>query len=271
VSPGYFEAIGIPLLHGRAFTTADGQDARLVVVINESMARTYWGEDDPVGQRLRFGGPARTIIGVIGDVRHESLDGEPKPEMYVPFTQAPNTERRATIVLRTEIDPAAVATGLRNTLLAIDRGLPLDQVQTMEQFVYASVGQPRFRTILLAAFSILALIIACVGIYGVMNYLVSQQTQEFGIRLAIGATEEDVLRLVLRRAALLIGAGLVLGLIGSAMLARLITGMLYGVSALDPLTLVAVSSLLGAVALIASYIPARRATRVDPLTALRYE
>jgi putative ABC transport system permease protein len=272
VSPGYFETIGIPVLRGRGFTTADGERAPLVVVISDSMARAYWGKDNPVGQRLRFEKPVpRTIVGVVGDVHHEGLDGEVKPEMYVPFTQIPNTETRPTIVVRTAIDPAAITASLRNAVSGMDRALPLDQVETMEQLVSASVGQPRFRTILLAAFSMLALAIASVGIYGVMNYLVSQRIQEFGIRLAIGATEGDVLRLVLRRAAVLIAAGLAVGLLGSAMLARLITSLLYGVRALDPLTFLAVSLLLSAVALLASYIPARRATRVDPLAALRYE
>ena len=272
VSPGYFETIGIPLVRGRGFTSTDSPNAPFVVVINEAMARAHWGKEDPVGQRLRFGGPIpRTVIGIVGDVHHERLDKETRPELYVPFSQIPSPERRPTIVMRTAIDPAAVAAGVRNAISGIDRALPLDLVQTMEHLVSVSVGQPRFRTILLAAFSVLAMFIASVGIYGVMNYLVSQQTREFGIRLAIGATEGDVLRLVLRRAAILIAAGLCLGLLGSAGLARLITGLLFGVSAVDPTTLVEVSLLLSAVALLASYIPARRATRVDPLTALRYE
>ena len=244
----------------------------LVVVISESMARIYWGKENPVGQRLRFGGRGqRTIVGVVGDVRHEGLDGEAKAEMYVPFTQIPNTERRPTIVVRSAIDPAAIMAALRSAVSGMDSGLPLEQVETMEQLVSASVGQPRFRTILLAAFSFLALVIASVGIYGVMNYLVSQRIREFGIRVAIGATEGDVLRLVLRQAGVLIAAGLGLGLLGSAMFARLITGLLHGVGPFDTLTFVAVSLLLSAVALLASYIPARRATRVDPLTALRHE
>jgi len=235
------------------------------------MRRMHWGEEDPVGRRLSFEGVPRTIVGIVGDVHHQGLDREAKAEMYVPFTQIPNTERRPTIVLRTSIDPGDVAANLRDVLSGIDKALPLDRVETMEQLVSASVGQPRFRSILLAAFSILALVIASVGIYGVMNYLVSQQIREFGIRMAVGATQGDLLRHVLRRAAVLIVAGLGLGLLGSAILARAITDLLYGVSALDPLTLVAVSLLLAAVALLASYTPARRATRVDPLTALRYE
>ena len=271
VSPGYFETIGIPLVRGRGFTSADSESAPRVVVINESMRRKHWGDEDPIGRRLSFEGLPRTIVGIVGDVHHQSLDGETKAEMYAPFTQIPNTERRPTIVVRTSIDPGAVAAGLRDAVSGIDKALPLDQVETMEQFVSTAVSEPRFRTLLLVAFSILALVIASVGIYGVMNYLVSLQIREFGIRLAIGATQGDLLRGVLRRATVLIVAGLCLGLLGSAMLARAITDLLYGVSALDPLTFVAVSLLLAAVALLASYIPARRATRVDPLTTLRYE
>ena len=222
--------------------------------------------------RLRFEGPdMRTIVGVVGDVRHEGLDQETKAEMYVPFTQIPNQERRPSIVVRTSLDPATVTAALRSAVAAIDRDLPLDRVETMEQVVSASVGQPRFRTILLAAFSVLALVIASVGIYGVMNYLVSQRIREFGIRVAIGATAADVLGLVLRQSAVLIAAGVGLGLLGAAVFARLITGLLYGVGALDPLTLASVSLVLSGVALLASYLPAQRATRVDPLTALREE
>ncbi|PYQ17872.1 MAG: hypothetical protein DMF81_26600 [Acidobacteria bacterium] len=173
--------------------------------------------------------------------------------------------------MRTALDPIVVTTALRKTVSAIDPAVPLDQVETMEELVSASVGQPRFRTALLAVFSILALVIASIGVYGVMNYLVIQRTREFGIRLAVGATEGDVLRLVLGRAAALIVAGLCLGLLGSVVLARLIASLLYGVTPLDSLTFAAVSLLLSAVALFASYIPARRATRIDPTVALRYE
>jgi putative ABC transport system permease protein len=271
-SPGYFEAIGIPLLLGRTFTFADTEDAPWVVVINQSMARAYWGLQDPVGQRLRFGGNVwRTVIGVVGDVLHEGLDSEASAEMYVPFTQAPNVESGPTIVVHTAIDPTAVAANLRGAVSAIDRAIPIDQIETMEQLVSVSVAQPRFRTLLLVAFSFLGLVMASIGIYGVMNYLVIQRTQEFGIRMSLGATHGDVLRLVLGRAAILIGLGLGLGLLGSVLLVRLIARVLYGITPLDPLTFVTVSILLSAVALLASYIPARRATRVDPIVALRYE
>lgn len=271
-SPGYFEAIGIPLLRGRGFTFADTADSSWVVMINQSMARAYWGHQDPVGQRLRFNNEVwRTVIGVVGDVLHERLDGEASPEMYMPFTQAANIESGPTIVVRTAIDPTAVAADVRSAVSAIDRAMPVDQIETMEQLLSVSVAQPRFRTVILVAFSVLALVMASIGIYGVMNYLVIQRTREFGIRLSIGATRGDVLRLVLGRAAVLIGIGLCLGMLGSVILVRLIAKLLYGVTPLDPLTFLVVSILLSAVALSASYIPGRRATRVDPMVALRYE
>jgi putative ABC transport system permease protein len=204
-------------------------------------------------------------------VLHEGLDGAANAEMYVPFTQAPNVESGPTIVVHTAIAPTAVAADLRSAVSAIDRAIPIDQIETMEQFVSDSVAQPRFRTAILVAFSILALLMASIGIYGVMNYLVIQRTLEFGIRLSLGATQGDVLRLVLGRATVLIGVGLCLGLLGSVLLVRLIAKLLYGITPLDPLTFLAVSILLPAVALSASYIPARRATRVDPMVALRYE
>jgi putative ABC transport system permease protein len=272
VSPGYFETIGIPILQGRAFTPADTAESPWVVVINASMAREFWGAENPVGQRLHFAGPAwRTVVGVVGDVLHEGLDGDAKAEMYMPVTQAANIETSPTIVLRTSLDPSAAAAELRAAVSALDRAMPLDRIETMEQLISASVAQPRFRTLILLAFSVLALVMASIGIYGVMNYLVTQRTREFGIRLSVGATQADVLRLVLGRAAVLIAAGTCLGLAGSIFLVRLITKLLFGTAPLDPLTFAAVPILLAAVAFAASYIPARRATLVDPMIALRHE
>jgi putative ABC transport system permease protein len=272
VSAGYFETIGIPLVKGRWFTPADTAESPWVVVINASMARQYWGTENPVGQRLRFEGPTwRTVVGVVGDVLHEGLDGEAKAEMYMPVEQAANTESGPTIVVRNSLDATAAATELKAAISAIDHTTPVDRIETMEQLVSGSVAQPRFRTMVLLAFSMLALVMASIGIYGVMNYLVIQRTREFGIRLSVGATRSDVLRLVLGRAALLIGVGTSLGLAGSILLVRLISKLLFGTSMLDPLTFIAVPALLAAVALTASYVPARRATRVDPMIALRYE
>src|SRR5437016_6378910 len=272
VSAGYFETIGIPLLRGRSFTSADTAEAPWVVVINDSMAREYWPSENPIGQRLQQGKPTwRTVIGVVGDVLHERLDGAAKPEMYLPVDQAINIESGPTIVVRAEIPAGAAAGELRAAVSAIDPAIAVDRIETMQQLVSVSVAQPRFRTMILAAFSLLALVMASIGIYGVMNYLVIQRTREFGIRLSLGATPTDVLRLVLGRAATLIGAGTCVGLVGSVLLMRLITKLLFGTAPLDPLTFAAVPVLLAVVALVASYIPARRATRIDPIVALRCE
>ena len=272
VSPGYFETIGIPVVRGRSFTPADTREAPWVVAINSAMARRYWGAEDPIGKRLRFAGPAwRTVVGVVGDVLHEGLDGKTSPEMYMPVEQAANIESGPTIVLRTAADAGAAAAELRAMAAAIDRAVPVDRIAPMDQLIAGSVAQPRFRAVILAAFSLLALMMASIGIYGVMNYLVVQRTREFGIRLSVGATRRDVLRLVLGRAAVLIAAGTCIGLAGAMLLVRFIAKLLFGTTPLDPLTFAAVPVLLASVALAACYIPARRATRIDPMVALRYE
>jgi putative ABC transport system permease protein len=241
-------------------------------VINDSMARQFWGSKNPIGERLHFDGPTwRTVIGVVGDVRHEGLDGEPSPEMYMPVDQAANTESGPTIVVRTALDASAAAAAVRETISAIDREFPVDRIETMEQLLSRSVAQPRFRTTILVAFSILALVMASIGIYGVMNYLVIQRTREFGIRLSLGATGTNVLGLVLSRAVRLIGVGTCLGLGGAIVVVRFIAQLLFQTPPLDGLTFAVVPMLLVAVALFASYLPARRATRVDPMVALRHE
>jgi putative ABC transport system permease protein len=272
VSEGYFETLGIPLLRGRLFTLADVADSPWVVVINDSMARLYWGSKNPIGERLHFDGPTwRTVIGVVGDVRHEGLDGEPSPEMYMPVDQAANVESGPTIVVRTALAASSAAGTVREAISAIDPEFPVDRIETMEQLLSRSVAQPRFRTTILLAFSILALVMASIGIYGVMNYLVIQRTREFGIRLSLGATRADVLRLVLGRAAGLISAGTCVGLGGAVLLVRFIAKLLFQTPPLDALTFAVVPLLLVGVAFLASYLPARRATRVDPMVALRYE
>jgi len=272
VSEGYFETIGMPMIAGRAITASDRADAPRVVVINQSMARTYWGTENPVGQRLRFGDPDwRTIVGVVGDVRHEALDDDAKPEMYVPFAQAPQPETISTVIVRTSIDAAAMTKTLRDAVSAVDGSVPLDLVRTMEQIVSLSVSQPRFRTALLVVFSTLALLMASIGVYGTTSYSARQRTREFGVYVAMGATSRDVLRSVLVRATAVIAIGLGLGLLASLGLTRVLTKFLYGVTPLDAATFVTAPLFLFAVALIASYVPARRATRVDPIVALRYE
>jgi putative ABC transport system permease protein len=272
VSEGYFETFAIPLLRGRFFNSADRADSPWVVIINDAMARQFWGSKNPIGSRLHFDGPIwRTVIGVVGDVRHGGLDDDPNPEMYMPMDQAANLETEPTLVMRTALDAGAAAGTMRAAISAIDRGFPLDRIATMEQLLSRSVAQPRFRTSILVAFSLLALAMAAIGIYGVMNYLVVQRTREFGIRLSLGAARSDLLRLVIGQAAGLIGAGTSLGLFGAIVLVRFIAKLLYRTPPLDGLTFAAVPVLLVCVALLASYLPAQRATRVDPIVALRDE
>jgi putative ABC transport system permease protein len=271
VTPGYLETLGIPLLRGRAFADDDGEGAPPVVIVNASMARVWWPGENPVGQRLRLQGrPAwRTVVGVVGDVRHQGLDAVTRPEIYAPFAQMPNTQSTATLVVRTATEPTALAATLRRIAADVDSNLPLDRVQTMQDVVWSSVGQPRFRTALLSAVAVLALALASVGVYGVLSYLVSLRTREFGIRLAVGATTGEIVSLVLRRAGALVAGGLAAGLLGAAVLTRSIAGLLYEVRPLDPGTFTLVPLVLVGVAFLASYIPARRATRVDPVVALR--
>ena len=272
VSAGYFETMGIPVERGRGFSTGDTEDSPLVVAINETMARTWWGRQNPVGRRVRFAGAAwRSVVGVVGDVHHEALGTKPEPEMYVPYGQVPNVEARPTIVLRTSIEPANVVNALRRAVAEVDPNVPVDQIETMKQIVFGSVGQSRFRTTVIVMFALLALFVASIGLYGVMSYLVSQRIREFGIRMAVGASRGAVLRLVLRQAAKLVGVGIGLGLVVAALLARLIASLLYGVGPLDAATLATVSILLAVVALVASYVPAHRAAKVDPMSSLRYE
>ena len=272
VSDGYFEAIGTSVVQGREFRSSDDHDAPFVAVINQAMARRFWSGQEAMGQRIRFGARQwRTIVGVVGDVRHEGLAGEPKPEMYVPFGQAPNVETSSRLVVRAAIDPASTTSAVRAAVAAVDAAVPLDQIRTMDELVSSSAGQPRFRAFLLAALSILALLMASIGLYGVANYAVVQRTRELGICMALGATAGDVLRAVMGRSARLIVAGLAVGLAAAAALTRVIAGWLFGVAPLDALTFATVSLLLCAVAALATYIPARRATRIDPVRALRYE
>jgi putative ABC transport system permease protein len=272
VSADYFETVGIPIVRGSSFVLGDTEDSPLVVIINRSMARTWWNQQNPVGQRVRFGDQKwRTIVGVVGDVHHEALDTEAEPEMYVPYGQVPNAEARPTIVVRTSIEPASVTSALRKAVSEVDANVPMDQIETMTQIVYGSVAQSRFRTAMSVMFALLALFVAAIGLYGVMSYSVSQRTREFGIRLALGASRGAILRAVLAKAVKLVSIGICLGLAGAVLLTRLIASLLYGVTPFDLFTLAIVSLLLAVVALVASYVPALRGANVNPMDCLRYE
>ena len=236
------------------------------------MARAYWGDQSPLGRRLRFGGTGlRTVVGVIGDIRHEGPARGPQWEMYLPFGQARNVETAPSLVVRTAIDAAAMTLDGARGGRAHSIHRPARPHQTMEQLAPASAGGPRFRTFLLAALSLLALAMASIGLYGVTNYTVVQRTRELGIYARGRGIGRAVLVQVLGRAVILIVAGLGLGLLASVALTRLIAGLLFGVTPLDQPTFAGVSLLLLAVACLASYIPARRATRIDPMVALRHE
>jgi putative ABC transport system permease protein len=278
VTAGYFETLNIPLLAGRTFTRADDEKAPGVVIVNASFAKQYIPGESPIGHRMQLGAlpdkdvPWMQVIGVVGDVRR-GLGVEPQSEMYLSFRQADAVLPvfSLSIVLRTTFEPAAEASALRAALAGIDKNQPLVRVRTMEDNMSASVTQPRFRTWLLSLFAVLALLLSTIGIYGVMSYSVSQRSHEIGIRIALGAQRDQVFQLVTREGIRLAALGVAIGFGATLALTRVLRSFLYEVSALDPITYACVAGLLIGVSLLASYMPARRATAVDPLVALRHE
>jgi putative ABC transport system permease protein len=271
VSDRYFETMGMPVIEGRAFDSRDGAGAPLVVVINQTMARTFWPGESPLGRRIRPGGREwTTVIGVVADVKNAGLDKPTGTELYLPLRQGSGA-RTANVVIRTAGDPLALVTGARSILREMDASLPVSNVRTMDDVIYSTQARPRFLALLLTMFSVVALGLAAVGIYGVISYAVAQRTNEFGIRLAMGAGRQDILRMVLAQGMLLGAIGVVLGAIGAIGLTRYIKGLLFGISSFDPVTFLAMAAALLAVTLAACYVPARRATKVDPMVALRYE
>jgi putative ABC transport system permease protein len=272
VDPGYFGALGIRLESGRSFIEHDSEEAAPVVMVNQAFVRQFFPGENPIGKRLRtlFGKPVmREVVGVVGDVKHEGPSEATPPEVYVPYAQEPGPYM--TIVVRTDADPAATIPAVRSAVLTIDKDQPLDQVATMESLLSESMAQPRFYSFVLGVFAAMALALTAVGIYGVMSYSVTQRVHEIGIRLALGAEQGDVLRLVIGQGLVLTVIGMTAGLAGAFALTRVLASLLFGVHPTDPVTFVAVSLLLTTVAMCASYIPARRATKVDPMVALRYE
>jgi putative ABC transport system permease protein len=270
--PNYFRTMGIPILQGREFTRQDTLNAPGVIVINERMARMFWTKEDPVGRAIRLGGsdgPRLTVVGVAGDVHYLGLDEPVRAQFFRPYTQAGWPVMTA--VVRTINAPATFAAPVKKALADVLPGLPVSGVQTMEDVLHDSTGSRRFPMLLLSVFSVLALVLAAVGIVGVVGHSVAQRTHEIGIRMALGAGTMDVLRLMVNGSMVWVLVGLAAGIAGSAALTRLLGGMLYDVRPLDPVVLGGVSLLLAAVALLASYMPARRAARIDPIAALRCE
>lgn len=273
-SPGYFQTMGIPRLRGRDFTERDDERAEPVVIVDQSTARRFWPDESPLGKRLRLVGQGapedwRSVVGVVGDVRHEGLETPVREQIYVPYLQYPHPFMY--LLLHTSSDAAAMAPMARRAILEVDKDQSVFRVETMETKLLRSMAWRRFYTLMLGTLAIVALVLAGVGVYGVMAFAVTQRTQEIGIRLALGAERRTVLRLVLRQALALVGIGVALGLATALGLLRLISKLLYGVAATDLKILIGGSLVLTVLALLASYLPARRASRVDPLIALRTE
>ncbi|HEU4477005.1 MAG TPA: FtsX-like permease family protein, partial [Pyrinomonadaceae bacterium] len=276
VSPDYFRTMNISMAQGRTFTDRDVEGAPLVMIINQALARRDFPGENPIGKRINLGNNDPQgqpvwweIVGVVSDVRSNELREEAKPEFYLSSLQ--DTFRNMFFVIRTTVEPAGVAASVRQAAAEADKSAAVSDVKTMDNIVNEAVTQPRFNVVLLGLFSGIALLLSAAGIYGVTAYNVTQRTHEFGIRMALGAQVGDVLSMIIRQGMLLISVGLAIGLLSAFLLTRLLRTLLFGVSETDPLTFVVISILLTAVALLACYIPARRATKVDPLVALRYE
>ncbi len=282
LTPGYFQTMGIPILKGRAITEADDQNALQVIVINQNLADKMWPGEDPIGKRLTVGVPLPneqpeyvTVVGVAGNVKHTSLNGETGMQMYQPVAQSPfltmGLGRTMTFLLRTGPEPSGLIDSARKVFANLNSTLPVSNVKTMDAIIYDSVAPFRFNTFLLGLFAATALVLTLVGVYGVMNYMVTQRTQEIGIRMALGAQADQVRSLILKQGLFLSVVGLVFGFAGCWAVTRLMSSLLFGVEVTDPTTLVAVAASVILITLSACYIPARRATKIDPIIALKYE
>ena len=271
--PGYFATMGIPIVRGRDFTDQDNGDSKDVVIISEKTARQFWPGQDPIGKRLKPGSstsnsPWREVIGIVKDVRQNDFVASPKRQMYFTYRQLKNIAANA-LVVRTSIEPVSLAVPVRNAIWSVDKDQTVADIDTMDHIVAQAVARQRFSMLLLGLFAALALLLASIGIYGVMSYSVAQRTREIGIRIALGAIGKDVLQMTIKQGFKLVAAGMMVGLAAAFLLTRVLQTLLFGISATDPITFLGISLVLLAVAILASYIPALRATKVDPLVALR--
>jgi putative ABC transport system permease protein len=281
VSPDLFAAMGVALRQGRLLNERDDERAVPVVVINEAMARQFWSGESPLGKRFKAGRleqptPWLTVVGIVADVRQMGADAPVKAEMYVPYRQVSYSVlypiyAPRDLVIRTTTEPSSLVPAVRQAVREVDPYQPLSSIRTMDEVLDRVTAQRRVGMILLTAFAAVALLLAALGIYGVLSFFVVQHTPEIGLRMALGAQTRDVLRLVVGQGMMLTGLGIVVGLLASLLLARVMTSLLYNVTATDPLTFTCVAVLLTMIALLACYIPARRAAKVDPMIALRYE
>lgn len=278
ISPGYLAAMGIPLRRGRNITTADREGTQPVVLVNESFARRYFSDADPLGGQLSMGesDPWRTVVGIVADVKHRGLDADARPEVFIPFPQLePGMltafARGLSVVLQSHAAPETVIGVARHYMRVVDAAVPVITPRPLDELVMEALGEPRFRVLLFSAFGLLALVLALVGTFGLMAYFVTQRRHEYGIRIALGATPASVLRGVVLHGTRILGAGLVIGAAAGLILTRSMQAVLYGVRSNDALTFVSAITLLGVTGVVACYWPARRATRVNPVEALRTE
>jgi putative ABC transport system permease protein len=276
-TPEYFRVVGIPLRRGRLFSDRDREGAPPVVLLTEAAAAQYFPGEDPIGRTITLGwgrGPGKplaggAVVGIVGDVKDAGLHEADPPQIYLPYRQWP--VQSMTVVLKTAVPPLSVTDAVRSEVRAVDPNMPVSNVRTLEQVLAMSISQPRFYTTLLSVFAGVALVLAAIGIFGVLSYAVAQRTREIGIRMALGAEASSVRRLITREAMVLSGGGVLAGVIGAYFLSEALGTLLFEISPGDPLTLATVAALLMVIALVASYVPARRATRVDPMIALRTE
>jgi putative ABC transport system permease protein len=272
VNSNYFQAIGIPLLKGRSFSEQDRDKSPSVIIINDTMARRYWPGEDPIGRRLTLpslGGTSREVVGVVGDIKHSGLDTESGAQVYLPYQQ--QSWNFMSLVVRAQSDPARMAGVVLHEITALDANQSAYDVKTMQQVVSESVSQPRLYTLLLGVFAAVAMILAAVGIYGVMNYLVTQRIHEIGIRLALGAQATDIFKMIVGQGMVLALIGVGTGLVAAFLGTRVMESLLFGVNTRDLTTFLGIPLVLGAVAFLSIYIPARRAMKVHPMVALRQE
>jgi putative ABC transport system permease protein len=273
----YFQTMGIPLLQGRVFKETDKFDSLPVVIVNERFAQKFFPGQNVVGKHIQPGWGVgddkpkmREIVGVVGNVKHLSLQKDFTPEMYVPATQIPIN--LVFVVARTSLsDPAALTTAVRDQLASLDRDVPLTHVRVFDEYMSRTLAKPRFNALLLSIFAGTALLLTAIGIYGVLAYSVSQRTNEIGIRIALGAAQSNIFRLIVGQAMLLVAISMAIGLLGAFMATRFLSSLLYGVAAWDPITFASIATLIAGVAFLACWLPARRAARVDPVIALRAE
>jgi putative ABC transport system permease protein len=273
VEPHFFETLGIPLLSGRSFTDREARAVTHTAVISQSMARKLWPNEDPIGKRVTIhmkdqDAPSQ-VVGVVGDVKHTGLDSETHATAYWPHPEL--AYNFMTLVIRTDGDPLALAPAVRQAVCSLDKDQPVVDISSMEDLLWVSLARARFSTVLLGVFSGMALLLAITGIYGVVSYGVAERTREIGIRVALGAQRTDVLRMVLRQGLILAGFGVAIGVVVALAATRLLTSLLFGTSPSDPATFASVAGVLIGVALLACYVPARNAMKVDPMVALRYE